>query len=239
MITILYGSNQLAVSSAVARLRQEFEMKQPDGVVYRFSNEDFAVERFDELISGGQLFGNPVLVIARNLWGDPKHQAWLETRLEAAMTSPTRFIFWEEGLEKSVASVVKKFGGMIREFTLKPGGLGKQVGFNIFSLTDALLKRHRRELWLRYMEVTYRGVPAEEVFWKLVWQVKILLWVSQTTEPIPELKPLVVSKARQAVGKFSLPELQGLSSNLLSLWHEAVSGEVDLALGLEQFILRL
>ena len=34
-------------------------------------------------------------------------------------------------------------------------------------------------------------------------------------------------------------ELKELSSSLVKLWHEAIGGEVDLPLGLEQFILRL
>ncbi len=239
MITIFYGSDQARLGGEVARLRQDFEASQPDGAVYRFSDEEFDQERFEELIGGGQLFGNVVMVIARNLWVAENHANWLTTQLAVMATSPTQFIFWEDGLPKQIVEAGKKSGATIQEFALKETGWSGKSDFNIFSLTDSLLSRNRRELWLRYVEATYRGVPAEEVFWKLVWQLKILLQVKQTTGELPELKPLVVSKARRGVEKFSQLELKEFSSSLVKLWHEAISGEVDLALGLEQFILRL
>lgn len=239
MIAILYGSDQVAVGDEVNQLRQKFAANQRDGVIYRFSDEDFAQERFEELIGGGQLFGNAVMVIARNLWADEDRANWLTTQLAVMVTSPTQFIFWEDGLNKQLVEMVKGVGATVQEFALKNAGWLGKTDFNIFSLTDALLNRQRRELWLRYMEAVARGVPAEEVFWKLAWQLKILLWVKQTKGELPELKPLVVSKARRGVEKFSGLELKELSSSLVKLWHEAIGGEVDLALGLEQFILRL
>ena len=109
--------------------------------------------------------------------------------------------------------------------------------FNVFTITDALGERDRGELWLAAQQALKAGISSEEIFWKLVWQVKNILLVSAGGE-IKSLKPFVIQKARQFSANFSQSELANLSSNLVKLWHETKREENrDFALELERLLL--
>ena len=109
--------------------------------------------------------------------------------------------------------------------------------FNLFLLTNALAGRERKKLWLLCQQALAAGVTEEEIFWKLVWQIKTLLLVKNSPAPPSAMKPFVLEKTRQALGNFKSGELENLSAQLVALWHDARRGQTDFDLGLEKLVL--
>lgn len=114
------------------------------------------------------------------------------------------------------------------------------INFNIFSLTDALGARNKREAWLLYQKALASGLAPEEVFYKVQWQVKTLL-TAQNTKSVAEtdMKPYPYSKAKGYLKNFKANELESLSEALVLGYHSARRGQGDIETLVEKFLLKL
>ena len=112
--------------------------------------------------------------------------------------------------------------------------------FNIFSFTDAFGMRDKKQAWILYQKALAAGLAPEEVFWKVVWQVKTLL-VAERTKSAEEadMKPYPYSKAKQALKNWKERELEKLSESLVVGYHEARRGEGEIETLVERIILSL
>ena len=112
--------------------------------------------------------------------------------------------------------------------------------FNIFSLTDAIGARDRRGAWIIYQRALSQGVAPEEIFWKIVWQVKSLLLASKT-ESAEEagMKTYPYSKAKGYLKNFEVGELLSLSEGLVLGYHDVRRGQGDMETCIEKTILSL
>lgn len=122
---------------------------------------------------------------------------------------------------------------------LTRGGQGG-VGFNIFSLTDAIGARKKREAWMFYQKALASGMSAEEIFYKIFWQVKTMLLASRTKNAgEADMKDFPYNKAKSFLKNFSTHELQGLSANLVIGYHEIRRGKEEMETFIEKFVLGL
>ncbi|MFC1625267.1 hypothetical protein ACFL1O_00055 [Patescibacteria group bacterium] len=108
---------------------------------------------------------------------------------------------------------------------------------NLFYLADLFGNRQKEKIWLAYQKELFEGTLAEEVFWKLLWQVKSLMLVKKGEGN--GLHPFVLNKVKKSAPLFTEEELQKYSSNLVDLFHQSRHGQADLAVGLEKFILKI
>jgi hypothetical protein len=112
--------------------------------------------------------------------------------------------------------------------------------FNIFSLTDAVASRNKREAWVLYQRALASGMAAEEIFWKIVWQVKTLLVANQTKSADEAgMKAYPYSKAKGSLRNFKPGEVEKISESLVIGYHMARRGEGDVELLIEKTILGL
>lgn len=112
--------------------------------------------------------------------------------------------------------------------------------FNIFALTDALGARDRKRAWIIYQEALAVGLSAEEVFFKIVWQVKSLLIASRTKSVAEtDMKAFPYSKAKGYLKNFKPGELEQLSENLVTGYYKARRGEGEVETLVEKTILGL
>jgi DNA polymerase III delta subunit len=112
--------------------------------------------------------------------------------------------------------------------------------FNIFSLTDAIGARKKREAWLLYHKALASGMVPEEIFYKVVWQVKTLLLASRTcTASEADMKEYPYSKAKGFLKNFKEGELEKLSEDLVKGYHKVRRGEEETETFLEKTLLSL
>lgn len=154
--------------------------------------------------------------------------------LELLKESEHEFVIIEDTLN---AAAKKKFGSCGEMCELQGE---KKETFNTFSLTDALLLKDKKTLWLKLTEAVQAGVSLEEIVGVLFWQIKILRLVekSKSADEAGQ-KPFVYQKAQRALAKFKPGELSELSRGLLKLYHDGHMGKADMRNALEQWVLGL
>lgn len=121
---------------------------------------------------------------------------------------------------------------------------GSQV--NIFHIADAVAEKDRSRAWLLFQKALLSGLDPEEIFWKIVWQIKNLLLLKKLSlsseKKIIEatnLHPYVVKKTLSASRNYSEEELTGYSSELIDLYHKARRGLADFDVGIEKFLIKI
>ncbi|MBX4200117.1 hypothetical protein KW790_01485 [Candidatus Parcubacteria bacterium] len=117
---------------------------------------------------------------------------------------------------------------------------GKKAEFNVFTLTDAISERNKRNAWITYERALASGLAAEEIFWRVVWGVKNILIAAKTNSALDAgMNPFVYRKSKGALNKWKVEELEDLSEKLVVGYHEARRGEVEIETFLEKILLNL
>lgn len=119
-----------------------------------------------------------------------------------------------------------------------PNKRGKE--FNIFTLTDALGARKKREAWVLYQKALASGLSPEEIFFKLVWQIKTMLVAGKTRNAEEaDMNAFPYNKAKSFLKNFKEGELEKLSEALVIGYHEARRGKEDMETFVEKILLGL
>ena len=112
--------------------------------------------------------------------------------------------------------------------------------FNIFVLTDALGARKKKEAWILYQKALSAGLSAEEIFFKLFWQVKSMLIAARTRNVgETDMKTFPYNKAKSFLKNFKSEELENLSENIIIGYQEARRGMGEMETLVEKTILKL
>lgn len=234
MLHVYFGND-------VTRVRQRaFEFLQSvveeDALVTKVTSESYGTGMLEELTAGTSLFGGTQVVLMDTLSeGGADIFAEILEGLEAMEASVNRFIMIEAALAAAEKKKVEAAATKAIEVTGE-----KKEKFNAFLMTDALLRKDKKSLWLLLQEAWSEGLSNEEIIGVLFWQVKTLRLV-QKTKSAEEAgqKPFVYSKAKRALGSFKEGELDRLSEGLLVAYHDGHLGRVDTGLALEKWVLSL
>jgi len=179
----------------------------------------------------------------------PQVRIWLEKeakKREVEMTSGLR----EELIQQCgrnlwlLSQELEKYA-----LTLKKEFFGKKNGaeeVNIFHITDAIAAKDRGRAWFLFQKAILSGADIEEIFWKIVWQIKNLFMIKKL-QPMPEQKivekthlhPYVVKKTASSTRLYTEEELARYSSELINLYHNARRGQADFETGIEKFLIKL
>lgn len=237
MLYLFYGEDQDKARAKWRAVINAFQTKHPAGAIFRSSAEDFNSGQFEELLTAGDLFGEKRLIAGDKLLENPAALEFIENRIADLIASPNTFLLLEINLPAALVKQISQTGGKVEEFELLLRSTA--APFNLFSLSDALLARDRKRLWLQYQKALLAGVAEEEIFWKLVWPVKTMLVVAKQTEELKTVKPFTAQKSKRGLEKFTVAELEKLSGDLAALWHDTRRGLVDFAIGLERLVLAI
>lgn len=162
---------------------------------------------------GIDLFNKSSFVVLENVLngGDIN---FLTEELVRIKESNTLFIFKEDKLSVALQNKYKKYGE-IKIFEEKKAIQTSK--FNVFSITDAFANKDKILAWTFYNKGIKEGIEGEAIAGILFWKIKTMLLNGSNV--------------------FSKSDLKQQSSKIISLYHKAHRGELDLSLGLEQFIL--
>jgi DNA polymerase III delta subunit len=238
MIYLLYGSDTDKSREKLIELVQKMVAKKPDASHVRVNDENFETVSLDELIGGMGLFSSKMIVEADQLFEDKNYKEILSDRMKEIAESENIFIFREAELLKSELKLFEKHAEKVQEFALK--AVEKKRDNSFFALADAFGKRDRKELWLLYTKARMNDAVPEELHGILFWQLKSML-LSEAASDAKEagLNPFVYQKSKQFARNFTSQELKTISSRMISIYHDARRGGMELGLALEQFILEV
>ena len=127
------------------------------------------------------------------------------------------------------------------------GEVAKQYGapeYNPFAICDAFAEKNKAKMWIIYQQALRQGIPAEEVFFKIFWQIKNLLLVKKLINAgvdnvIKEtgLNAFVAGKAIKSAQRFSEEELENYSYEMLKIYHEERRGLLELPIEFEKLLI--
>lgn len=240
MIYLIYGNKHEEVRKKARDIVTAQVAKKPDALHYRVSDENWKEVSLDELLLGQGLFVQKYIVVFDHLLRKKEAESSaaeiLLTRLKEFAESEHIFIFTEGELTKEILKKFEKNAEKIQELSK----IEKKVEekFNLFSLTDALGSRNKKELWVLYQTALMSGVSPEEIHPLLFWQVKAML--GAVNAPSPEeagLNPFVYKKSQGYARNFSKQELEENASKLVSIYHDTRRGMVNFEVAMEQWML--
>ena len=234
MIYLIQGSDEIKTRHKYDAVIESLLARKKDSVAWKIDSENFDEEKFRELIVAQDLFVSKYVVGCDHLIGNKKSVDFILENLDAIKNSANIFIILEDALDEKTLKQVRKFTEKDLSFDKK---IGEEKRFNVFALTDALGERNRKKLWVLYQEALRSDVPAEDIFWRLQWMVKHLLFFKKTKDPSSsELKGFAKSKIQNYSKNFTSLELENLSIRLVELFHSVRRGDGEIEIELEKFV---
>jgi hypothetical protein len=202
---------------------------------------------FDEYVGGQGLFVQKYIVVLDRLFEKKEIKEYVIERLKILKASENIFVIIENSLDKATLAKFEKTAEKIQSFGEGKDEDGKNANknkksadFNLFAMTDALGSRNQKRLWTLYQQALRHDVVSEELHGVLFWQVKSMI-LATVSKDIKEsgLNPFVYGKAKAYAKNFTLSELKKISSQLITIYHQAHRGEVDFNSALEKFFLSI
>ncbi|MDO8183638.1 MAG: hypothetical protein Q7T49_01450 [bacterium] len=228
MLKLFTGTDRVKVTNAFNEAAA--------GSTINFNPDNFKLEEFKDTLTSQSLFGGVIKITCRDLGSLALARETVEEVVSELTASLNLFLFLETGAKNSLALALAEEGEVIK-FDLP---ISTSRAISPFALTDSLLARDRKGLWLAFQMARRQGLGVEEIFPALAWQAKtmLLVAVSQPEDKL-DLKPFVLSKAKQGLKNYSLLELKKLFANLIELYHSSYPNSDEFEFGLEKIILTI
>ncbi len=237
MIYLLYGADKDKARTKANELVQSLLKKKPDASFFKITSENWNESVLQEYIGSQGLFEQKYIVLLDGLFELKDAKEITLKILKEMKESPHIFIFREGELDKPTLGKFERNAVKVQEFSEK-GEAVKKKEFNLFSMTDALGQRDKKNLWVLYQKAKQAGMEDEQIHGTLFWQVKsMIIAAGSKNAGEAKLNPFVFSKASAYAKNFSEEELIKLSGNLVTLYHDSRRGVHDLDRALEGFIL--
>jgi DNA polymerase III delta subunit len=245
MLYAFYGTDIKQSQEKAHKLIDSLRAKKPDAAFEQVSGENWSPAVIENHLGGQGLFSNKYIVFLDRVTENEEAKEQIIDFLPSMNESPNIFIAlegklnaelkkaFEKSAEKSVVSdekAVSRFG---------TGSSGTQE-FNIFALADAVGTRDPFKAWTIYRQAIDRGLESESILGTLFWQVKsMILAANAKTAGEAGLSPFVFGKSKRYAGNYSRAELERLSSDVITLYHDGHRGMRDLELATERLMLGL
>lgn len=243
MIYLFYGQDIEQARRKSNSVVESLLKKRPDASFFRLDSDTWQEAAFDEYVGGQGLFVQKYIVVLDRLFEKKEIKEYVVERLKILKASDNIFIVLENSLDKATLGKFEKNAEKIQIFGEEKEEAVKKKKtdeFNMFAITDALGARNQKRLWTLYQQAVRREVVPEELHGILFWQIKsMLLALSSKDAKEAGLNPFVYSKAKNYAKNFTLPELKKISSQLVTMYHQAHRGEVDFSVALEKFFLSI
>jgi DNA polymerase III delta subunit len=233
MIFAYFGTDTIGVRKAAHDLAGTYLER---GMTLRsVTPETYVTGVLSDLAGAVSLFEDKQVVILDTPSANPEMFEAAFGGLELLAESENVFIFIEEKLLAPEKKRLEKYAERATELNAE-----KAERFNAFGLADAFLRRDKKSLWILLMKAWEAGLSDEEIIGTLYWQVKMLR-LAERTKSAEEAgqKPFVYSKAKRALSAFKEGELDSISRDLLSIYHDGHLGKRDIDLALERWVLTL
>jgi DNA polymerase III delta subunit len=110
-----------------------------------------------------------------------------------------------------------------------------QEGEAMFDLLDAVALREGKRAILLYEKYKHQGMPAEEIYWRIIWQAKTLGIIKALQDRSPSeikketgLHEFVIKKNLQAAAKWHDGEIEKFGERLIKAMQDYRLGSADL-----------
>ncbi len=233
MLHVFYGNSQTNVRAKAYVLIHPFE---EEGLkLVRVDADEFTPGILVDASSSASLFGEKLLYLIDTPSSNADFNEEVTQTLEALSLSDNIFIVIEDTLLAAAKKQYGKYAATLEEIHTE-----NERAFNVFALADSLSRKDKKALWLGLCEAKEAGLSSEEIIGTLWWQLKTLRLAKLTKTAVEAgMKDFPYNKAKRSLPNFKEGELEKISQNLLSAYHQGHQGEVDIDLSLEKWTLSI
>jgi len=235
MIYFLHGTDIHKSRKKMHEILQSLSSKRPNSEVFKITTENWNEAQLDELVESQGLFDQKYIVVLDFLLGNKEIKECVLNKLRKMQEVPHWFLILDGKIDVLTAKKIEKISYKTQEFNEKES---KKEAPIIFSITDKLLERDKKRLWISYVDLINQGIPVEEIHGVFFWAVKNMIIASRVgSQKESGLAPFSYSKALSGGRNYKLEELQNLSRDLVEMTHRVRQGDGDLEVMLEKWVL--
>lgn len=234
MLYLFYGTDRnKALEKALGIIDKKIEEKK-DAVVFKIDSENLSNNLLVELCGSQGLFEQKFIVHIKDVFVDELGKVTILNFLKEIKESENVFIWTEGSILKKDLTKIEKHADKIWEHVAKEKTEAKE---NIFNITNYLLARDKKNLWIEYQNLRNSFVP-EEIHGTLFWAFKNVALVAKSKNAEDTgLKSFVYGNSKRALTKFSQEELDEKFWTLTKILGDSRRGEGELDVLLEKWIL--
>lgn len=237
MLYLIYGTDTHKARTKLHELLGIAEKKRPGAELFKITSENWDETQFEELIVSQGLFEQKYTIVLDGLFEKKDIKNYILDRLGGVRESEQIFIMLEGGIDAPSLRKIEKEAKQVQEFAKLEK---KKPTYNLFSITDGLLQKDKKNLWIDYVEFLDKGAVPEEIHGIFFWQIKSMILATKSDSQAQSgLSPFVYKNALTGSRKYKNEELEKLSSQLVDMTHRVRSGEGELEVMLEKWVLGL
>ncbi len=235
MYYFLHGTDTHKAREKLHSLLDLAKKKRPEAEVFKMTSENWGEGQFDELLVSQGLFEQKYTVVLDNLFEKKDVKEYILDRLEGLKDSDQIFLFLESKVDSVSLKKIEKHSEKTQEFEKKAEA---KPSLNVFAIADGLLDKDKKRLWVDYLDLVDKGGVPEEIHGILFWQVKNMILASRATSSNETgLSPFVYKNALRGSRNYKTEELQKMSRELVNMTHRVRSGEGELGVMIEKWVL--
>ena len=235
MIYLLYGSDERKARKKLHELLDIAGKKRPGAELFKLNSENWSEEQFDELMVSKGLFENKYTVVLDHLFERKEIKDYIVEKLDKVAKSEQIFLMLEGKVDSATTKKIGKYAKQVQEFVKVEK---RKEDLNIFSITNGLINKDKKKLWISFVDLLRKGAGAEEIHGILFWQIKNMI-IASRSKNISEtgLSPFVYQNAISGSKKYNREELQKMANDLVEMTHKVRIGMGELDFMLEKWIL--
>lgn len=235
MIFFFYGADSKKAADKANSIVNKKMAEKPDASLFKITDENYSEDLIKELVQSRGLFENKYIVQIKRILDDKEIADSVLKFLKEIQESENIFIWNEGNVIKTILNKIEKHA----EKVIDVGGLveKKEDRTRIFEICDPILKRDKKNLWIKYQELLELYAP-EELHGTIFWQFKNIAIASKAkTQAESGLSGFPYNNAKSALSKYSNEEIKERVSGLAKIVHETRSKGGELEISLERFLL--
>jgi DNA polymerase III delta subunit len=235
MIYFLHGTDTKNSRKKMHEILGQLSSKRPNSEVFKITSENWQSEQFDELLGAQGLFEKKYIVVLDFLLSQKDIKENILQKLKEMQEAEHWFLILDGKTDAATTKKIEKFVFKSQEFEKTEN---KKESPIIFTITDKLLARNKKQLWVCFTDLLGQGIPAEEIHGVLFWAVKNMIIVARVdSQKESGLAPFSYSKALSGGRNYRLAELKKMSGDLVEMVHKVRNGDGEMEVMLEKWVL--
>lgn len=236
MIYLISGTDIKKTRFEANKLANSLLNKKPNSNIFKLNEENFSLEKIEELSESSGLFESKYIIILDNLIsGSKENKDILVSLLEELSESENIFILLDGKVNTGDLKKIEKTAKQVWLFNKKE----IKESFNVFALADAIGRIDKKSAWRVLVEARDAGVTNEELYGIVFWQFKVIAISNNFSLEDSGEKPFTYNKAKNFSKNFKEGELRKKFLEFLDIYHCSRRGELDFEDSLERFVLNI
>lgn len=217
MIMFYYGDNVDSRTKAVHSQIDTLVSHNTNTSIARFDETNWSEHTILSYTESSGLFDSTYIIVFDRVFEDSSKLDFLLKNIEIFNSSSNYFIFIENKVTKEVLKKIETTNSIVENFPLEKKIKAKTA--DAFAIANAFGQKDKKNTWFLYIQHIEKGESPEAISGMLFWKIKTMI-------------------SSRKVSPYTKEELIQISSDLVSVYHEARLSGFDLTISLERFILR-